>query len=150
MDLTTIKKEVLVEASQETAFNVFTQKMDAWWPKTHHVGKTPMVESVLEQKDGGRWFSRHEDGSEVNVGYILSWDPYAQVILAWQIDGNFKYDPKLVTEVEVNFIPEGKRTRVMFEHRDLQKLAGGTKVIADMDNGWGMILNLYKEVTDAA
>jgi hypothetical protein len=43
MSLTTIKKEVFINASQQTAFNVFTQKMDAWWPRTHHVGGAPMV-----------------------------------------------------------------------------------------------------------
>ena len=149
MTLTTIKKEVLVKASQQTAFNVFTQKMDAWWPRTHHVGSTPMVESVLEQKPGGRWYSRHEDGSEVNVGYISTWDPFGQVVLIWQIDGNFKCDPELVTEVEVNFIPEGPAsTRVTLEHRDLQKLAGGAKNVEAMDDGWGMIMELYKGVAD--
>ena len=151
MTLTTIKKEVLVKASQQTAFNVFTQKMDAWWPRTHHVGSTPMVESVLEQKPGGRWYSRHEDGSEVNVGYILTWDPFGQVVLIWQIDGNFKCDPELVTEVEVNFIPDGPgTTRVTLEHRDLQKLAGGAKNVEAMDGGWGMIMELFKVVADAS
>ena len=151
MSLTTIKKEVLVNASQQTAFTVFTQKMDAWWPKTHHVGATPMVASVLEQKAGGRWYSRHEDGSEVNIGYVATWDPFGQLVLVWQIDGNFKCDPELVTEVEVNFIPEGiASTRVTLEHRDLQKLAGGAKVVEDMDGGWGLIMQLYKGVTDSA
>jgi len=149
--LTTIKKEVIVHASQETAFKVFTQKIDAWWPKTHHVGKCPMVESVLEQKTGGRWFSRHEDGSEVENGHVLSWNPYAKVILAWQINGNFQYDPSLISEVEVNFVKEGpKQTRVTLEQRDLDKLGGGSKVIESMDEGWGMILNLYKKVSDEA
>ncbi|MDB5131233.1 MAG: ATPase [Mucilaginibacter sp.] len=146
-----IKKEVTVEASQETAFNVFTQKMDLWWPKTHHVGKTPLVESVLEPGANGRWYSKHEDGSEVNVGYVLSWSPYGHLVLAWQIDGNFQYDPNLVTEVEIKFIDEGpKKTRIQMEHRDLHKLTGGAKVIADMDGGWEYIMNLYKGAADEA
>jgi uncharacterized protein YndB with AHSA1/START domain len=151
MELTTISKEVLVNASQETAFRVFTEKMDSWWPKSHHIGNNPLVESVLEGHIHGRWFSRHEDGSIANVGHVLAWDPYGRLVLAWQVDGNFHYAPDLITEIEVQFIPEGaNRTRVTLEHRDLQKLMGGTKVIADMDGGWGMIMNLYKEVTDAA
>jgi uncharacterized protein YndB with AHSA1/START domain len=150
MNLTTIKKEVLVDASQEIAFNVFTQKIDDWWPRTYHVGKCAMVEMLIEQKPGGRWFSRHEDGSESNTGYVMVWDPYQQLILAWQIDGNYQHDPNLVTELEVNFIPEGpKRTRVTLEHRDLQKLTGGKKDIEGMDGGWGMIMEQYKAVVDA-
>jgi len=148
-NLKTIKKEVFVEASQETAFQVFTQKMDEWWPKTHHVGKTPMVKSILEPKNGGLWYSVHEDGSIANIGYVLSWNPNSQLILAWQIDGNYQYDPQLVLEVEVNFVPvDSKITRVSLEHRDLEKLIGGEKAIESMDQGWGMIINLYKKVCD--
>ena len=125
--------------------------MDLWWPKTHHVGKTPLMESVLEPGANGRWYSKHEDGSEVNVGYVLTWSPYGHLVLAWQVDGNYQYDPNLVTEVEVKFIDEGpKKTRVQLEHRDLDKLTGGTKVIGEMDEGWGYIMNLYKGVADEA
>jgi len=144
-----ITKELLVAASQETAFTVFTGKMDLWWPKTHHIGKCPMVELVLEQQQGGRWYSRHEDDSEADIGYVLTWNPYGKLVLAWQVDGNFQYDPTLITEVEVNFIPEGpKTTRIIVEHRDLEKLAGGSKLIESMDEGWGMIMNLYKNVAE--
>lgn len=144
-----IRKEVLVETSQETAFRVFTEKIDLWWPKSHHVGKTPLVESVLEPGVKGRWFSRHEDGSEVNVGYVLIWDPFGRLVLVWQIDGNFQCDPQLHSEIEVVFTAEGPlKTRVKLEHRDLEKLMGGKKVMEDMNKGWGDILKLYSEVTN--
>jgi uncharacterized protein YndB with AHSA1/START domain len=148
---TTIKKEILVEASQQTAFEVFTQQMGQWWPTTHHIGKSPMTDCVLEPTNGGRWYSRHDDGSEADNGYVLNWDPYARVVLAWQIDGDFQYKPDLITEVEINFIPESpEQTRVTLEHRNLDKLAGGVKVISSMDEGWGFILNLYKKIADEA
>jgi uncharacterized protein YndB with AHSA1/START domain len=144
-----IKKEVLVAASQETAFNVFTQKMDLWWPRTHHVGSCPMTETVLEPGINGRWYSKHEDGSEVNVGQVLVWDPFSRLMLNWQINGDFQYTPTLRSEVEVQFIAEGpKQTRVKFEHRDLDQLTGGAKVIESMDEGWGLIMSLYKNVTE--
>jgi hypothetical protein len=146
-----IKKEVLVEASQQTAFNVFTQQMDHWWPKTHHVGKAPLTETVLEPRAGGKWCTLHEDGSEIRVGYVMTWDPYGRLVLVWQINGNFICDPNLVTEVEINFIAEGdKLTRVKFEHRGLEKLEDGAKVISEMDEGWGYILDLYKAVAGEA
>lgn len=148
MTTESIKKELLIEASQETCFKVFTEKMDAWWPRTHHVGSCPMVESVLEPGVNGRWYSKHEDGSEVNVGYVLEWDPYAQLVLVWQIDGSFRCDPTLHTEVEVNFIPEGpKQTRVKFEHKNIERLGTG-KHFDSMNQGWGHILDLFKQVTE--
>lgn len=142
-----IKKELVVNASQETAFRVFTEQIDAWWPKTHHIGSAPLTCSIIEGKQGGRWYSTHEDGSEANVGKVLVWDPFGRLVLAWQVNGNFKYDAELISEVEVVFFQEGPATtRVKMEHRDLEKLTGGAKVIADMDQGWGYILQLYKKM----
>jgi uncharacterized protein YndB with AHSA1/START domain len=145
INLTSIKKEVTVAASQRTAFDVFTKKMDLWWPRTHHIGSSDMTEVVVEPQVNGRWYTRHADGSEANVGYVLTYQPYDLLVLAWQINGDFKCDPDLITEVVVEFIAEGpKTTRVKFEHRDLQKLGNG-KAVESMDGGWGMILELYKK-----
>jgi uncharacterized protein YndB with AHSA1/START domain len=140
-----IRKELIVEASREHAFNVFTENINLWWPRSHHIGKSPLVELVLEPKVNGRWYSRHEDGSEANVGDVQTWQPYGKLILIWQVNGDFKFDPNLITEVEVNFIPQGEnKTKVEFEHRDLERLGSGGKTAQSMDEGWGMILELFR------
>jgi len=144
-----IQKDLVVNASQETAFRVFTEQMDAWWPKTHHIGAAPMVHSIIEGRAGGRWYSTHQDGSEADVGTVLVWDPFGRLVLNWQVNGNFKYDPAIHSEVEIIFEKQSPTsTRIWFEHRDLDQLNGGAKVIEDMANGWGKILQLYKKVTD--
>ncbi|MCO5948350.1 SRPBCC family protein [Mucilaginibacter flavidus] len=151
VEIATIKKEVIVEASQATAFKVFSEKMDLWWPRTHHIGKAPMIEMVVESGLNGRWYTGHEDGSEANIGYVLSWDPNSFLGLAWQINSEFQFDPELMTEVEVNFIADGpKKTTVKFEHRNLDRLGSGGKTFESMDEGWGLIINLYKNVTEQA
>ncbi|HTI92199.1 MAG TPA: SRPBCC family protein [Puia sp.] len=140
-----ITKELIVETSQANAFKVFTEKMDSWWPRTHHIGKTPMTEQVLEPGPKGRWFSRHEDGSEVDIGYVLVWQPNELLVLAWQVNGKFEYAPEIVTEVEVQFIANGPQTTlVKFEHKNIDRLGEGGHV-EGMDEGWGMILQLYKK-----
>lgn len=142
--MSSIKKEIIVNASQEKAFRVFTEKMDLWWPKTHHIGKAPMTGLILEPRKDGRWYSTHEDGSEANVGKVLVWQPSDLLILAWQINGKFQYDPALITEVELRFIAEGPAvTRIVFEHRNME-LMGDGKAVENMDNGWGQILDLYR------
>lgn len=147
--ITDIRKELQVAASQETAFIVFTQKMDLWWPRTHHVGKCAMTEMLLEPSVNGRWYSKHEDGSEVNVGYVMDWDPYNRVVLVWQINANYQCDPGIISEVEIKFIKESAgSTRILFEHRNLDRLGEGSKAIESMDQGWGMILNLYKDLLE--
>src|ERR1700751_1001461 len=102
-----IKKELTVNASQETAFRVFSQKMDLWWPRSHHVGKTPLVKMVLEPKAMGRWYSTHQDGQECEVGLVRDYEPNARLTLIWQLNGDFVLDPNLNTEVELQFIVKG-------------------------------------------
>jgi uncharacterized protein YndB with AHSA1/START domain len=145
ISLTSIKKELMVQASQETAFEVFTKKMDLWWPRTHHIGSAEMTEMVVEPYVNGRWYTKHTDGTEANIGYVLTYQTYDLFVLAWQINGDFKCDPDLITEVVAEFIPEGpKTTRVKFEHKDLHKLGNG-KAVESMNEGWGTILELYRK-----
>lgn len=145
MSTISIKHELLVEASQSTAFKVFTEKMGLWWPSTHHIGKASLTDSILEPHVNGRWYTKHEDGSETNVGYVLHWQPYEHVELNWQVNANYQFDPELTTEIVVRFIPESlKVTRVYFEHRHLERMEG-SKAFEDMTEGWGMILNLYQK-----
>jgi hypothetical protein len=148
INLTSIKKDFVVEASQQTAFEVFTRKMDLWWPRTHHIGSAEMTEMVVEPYVSGRWYSKHADGSEANIGHVLTYQPYNLFVLAWQINGDFKCDPNLIAEVVAEFIPEGANiTRVKFEHKDLHKLGNG-KSVESMNEGWGTIMNLYKQVAE--
>lgn len=32
---------VAFKAAAHVVFEVFTQKIDLWWPRSHHIGKTP-------------------------------------------------------------------------------------------------------------
>ena len=138
-----IKKELLVSTSQATAFRVFSQQMDAWWPRSHHVGKTPMVSIVLEPKANGRWYSTHQGGEVCEVGRVEDFEPHSRLLLIWQLNGEFQFDPNLRSEVEVRFVSKGpEQTRVLFEHRDLEKLGKPTPT-GSMDQGWTMILELF-------
>lgn len=139
-----IKKELTVETSQEHAFRVFSQKMDLWWPRSHHVGKTPMAKMVLEPKKDGRWYSTHQGGEECEIGFVRLFEPNSRMILVWQLNGEFKHDASLNTEVELKFIADGpERTLVKFEHRNIETLG---KAVEGMNQGWGMILDLYSRI----
>lgn len=148
----TIKKELVVEAPAERAFRVFTANMGTWWPKEHHIGKSPLADCVIEPKVGGRWFEKCEDGSTCDWGKVLAWDPPKRLVLAWQLNTEFAYDASLITEVEVRFHVEGpKRTRVEFEHRNLERFgAKAEELKKQMDAGWGGILESFKGLAQKA
>jgi uncharacterized protein YndB with AHSA1/START domain len=143
--LAPIRKQITVEAPAERAFRVFTANMTTWWPKEHHVGASPLVKCVVEPKLEGRWYEVCEDGSECSWGKVLAWDPPRRLVLAWQLNTEFKFDPELITEVEVTFTAlTPTRTRVDFEHRNLERLGARAAAIAGgLDTGWGQIVDSY-------
>jgi len=146
-----IRKQLTVEAPLDRAFRVFTANMGAWWPKEHHIGKAALKDCVIEPKVNGRWYERGEDGSECDWGKVLEWDPPRRLVLAWQLNEGFQYDPALVTEVEVTFTLLGpKQTRVDFEHRNLERFGEAAERLRGlMGDGWGQILESYKQTAVA-
>jgi uncharacterized protein YndB with AHSA1/START domain len=117
-----IRREVVVPVSAERAFEVFTADMTSWWPSDHHIGTAPIEEVVIEPREGGRWYTLHTDGSETSTGYVVAWEPPERLVVTWQIGADWKYDPRLITTVEVRFVGEAPdRTRVVLEHRDLDR-----------------------------
>lgn len=148
-----VKKQIVVEASQEHAFRVFTEGIDKWWPREHHIGKSPLAREVLEPRAGGRWYGLSEDGSECDAGKVLIWDPPRRLVLSWQLTAQWLYDPNFMTEVEVKFIAEGpKRTRVELEHRNLERYGDAApefRKMLDAPGGWGGSLESFAKTAAA-
>ena len=148
IEVAPVRKTVVVEASPEQAFKVFTAGVDRWWPKTHGLGATPVRESIIEPFVGGRWYTRHEDGTDVVVGHVRVWQPGARLVVSWEISADWKPDPRpqFTSEVEIRFTAEaGGHTRVDLEHRNFERLgvAAGEKMRKDVDGGWPTLLELF-------
>src|ERR1700722_2110571 len=147
-----VRKSITVEADAARAFEVFTSRMGSWWPRSHCIGTSPQKDVVVEPRVGGRWYEIGEDGSHCNWGKVLAWEPPTRVLLAWQINGDWKHDPDLVTEVEVTFTPVGKdTTRVDLEHRNIERFGDKVDTVRtalDSEGGWSGILRTYAQVTE--
>jgi hypothetical protein len=142
-----IHKTIRVKAPQARAFSVFTTGMARWWRPEHHIAKTPFVDIVIESKAGGRWFERDKDGAECPWGKVLVWEPPARLLLAWQLNAAWEYEPDFNTELEIRFIAEGpNETRVELEHRDMEKFgdkAAEIRASFDSPEGWNGALAAY-------
>jgi uncharacterized protein YndB with AHSA1/START domain len=115
-----IRRDIVVEIGQARAFELFTADMTSWWPSAHHIGSAPIQEVIVEPWTGGRWYTRHQDGTETSTGRVTAWEPPGRLVITWQIGADWKFHTDLVTTVEVRFVAEGDdRTRVLLEHRDL-------------------------------
>jgi uncharacterized protein YndB with AHSA1/START domain len=149
-----VRKSITVKADAARAFAVFTGRIGSWWPRSHCVASSPQKDVVLEPKVGGRWFEIGEDGSQCNWGKVLAWEPPVRLLLAWQINADWKYDPEFITEVEVRFTAlAAGETRVDLEHRNLERFGDKIEDVRskiDSPNGWSGILKIYAEVAEAA
>lgn len=141
-----IRKILRVKAPQEKAFRVFMSGMGGWWPKGHSLLKSPQRDVVVEPRPGGRWYEVGEDGSEYMWGRVLEWDAPDRALLAWQLNGEWTYDPGFETEVEILFRADGEHTIVEFEHRKLEAFDRTARDghVMSMDEGWGAILESYR------
>ena len=145
--LASITKSVVVKVDQQRAFDVFTTGIDSWWPRSHHIGESPLAKSVIEPREGGGWYGLCEDGTKSHAGHVIKWDPPNCVILAWQLTGEWKYDPDFVTEVEVRFVAEAPdRTRVELEHRNLDRFGKYQEQMLETftsDGGWTGLMQMF-------
>lgn len=149
-----IRKTIRVAVPATRAFDVFTAGMHRWWPAAHSILKGPRAAIAVEPRVGGRWYERGVDGSECTWGRVVSWDPPERVILTWQLNADFTYDPDFETELEIRFIPEGPNaTRVDLEHRHLERYgdkAGVIRPMLDAPDGWTSALASFAATADAA
>jgi uncharacterized protein YndB with AHSA1/START domain len=131
-----------VKAPPARAFELFATEMGRWWPKGRTIGQKPHVEVVIEPKVGGQWFERDADGNETHWGKVLAWEPPSRLLLAWQIDSAWGYDPNFVTELELTFAPaEGGGTLVTLEHRNLERFGTDAARHAEkLGGGWPSML----------
>lgn len=146
-----VRKSITVKASVERAFEVFTAELDSWWPREHHIGKSPMKRCIVEGKAGGRCYTQQIDGTDCDWGSVLVWEPPRRFVMAWQITLEWTYEPDLAkaSEVEVRFTALGNgATRVDLEHRHLARHGTGFEAMRNAvgsRNGWGGTLARFAE-----
>jgi uncharacterized protein YndB with AHSA1/START domain len=149
-------KTVTVNAPIERAFRVFTEQFNTWWPQGHHIRPVDLAEAVLEVREGGRWYERGVDGGECEWGRMVVFQPPHRLVLTWQIDGSFQYDPdpSRASEIEVNFTDlGGGQTRVELEHRAFERHGDDGQRVYDGvsgPGGWPGIMDGYAKAAEAA
>jgi uncharacterized protein YndB with AHSA1/START domain len=145
-----IIRSVVVKADAPRAFELFTSRMQDWWPRGKTIGKQPHAAVVMEPWIDGRWFERDAQGNETVWGKVLAWEPPDRLLLGWQIGADWAYHPELLTEVELSFKPlAAGGTIVTLEHRNLERFGSEAARLRDLlDGGWPTLLDEFKKITD--
>ncbi len=148
-----VRKSLSIQAPVSHVFDVFAHRIDAWWPRSHHIGKDPNFVARLEPRVGGRWYEVCADGVQCDWGRVLVWEPPHRLVLSWEINADFQHDPSIDNEVEVLFRAEGDdRTRVELEHRKIERYgdkAAAMQAVFDSERGWAGILKELQRVSEA-
>ena len=141
---TAVRTSIVVDATPERAFTVFTAEMGTWWPPEHHLLEAELSETVFEPRVGGRIYDKGVDGSECTWARVLAYEPPDRVVFSWDIGLDWKIETEQAraSEVELRFVPDGpERTRVELEHRHLERHGEGWEAMRDAvgsPEGWGV------------
>jgi uncharacterized protein YndB with AHSA1/START domain len=142
---TSVTASVEVAVDPTTAFEVFTQDIDAWYKRGPHSFKDPRraVGVRFEPGVGGRLLEVHDaaTGEGIEWGRVLVWEPGARLVFS---DLLSSAPPAPLTEVEVRFASVDGGTRVTLEHRGLDRLP--PEVAAQKrEHGWIILLGWFDE-----
>ena len=144
-----VRRQIVVQAPIERAFDVFTERFGDFKPPEHNLLGAAIAETVFEPKVGGHIYDRAVDGSECHWARVLAYEPPTRVVFSWDISPQWQIetDPDNTSEVEVTFIAETpQRTRVELEHRNLERHGPGWESVRDgvaHDQGWPLYLARY-------
>jgi len=153
-DATSVRFSITVRAPIERAFRVFTDGLDTWWPREHHIGTAEMAVAILEPRAGGRWYELGVDGSECEWGLVLAWDPPSHLALSWHLDGDFRHDPEgdRASRVDVRFLAVADDiTEVALEHSGLDRHGPTWTRLRDrISRGWPADLERFARAAELA
>ncbi len=135
-----------VACAPEHAFDMWTSRIDTWWPADHTVSGEPRPQVVLECEPGGRIYERTADGVVHDWGEITRWSPPDHLAYQWHLGGSRDQS----TLVEVHFVPSGpESTRVEIEHSGWDRLGeSGIVWRGRNQSGWDTLLPHFAQSID--
>ena len=141
-DTGVVRKQIVVQASIDRAFAVFTSRFGDFKPPEHNLLHAQIAQTVFEPQVGGNIFDRAVDGSECRWARILAYEPPDRVVFSWDISPRWQLemDPSQTSEVEVRFYSETpESTRLELEHRHIDRHGPEWQAVTDGvdgDEGW--------------
>ena len=130
-----------MQCDTDTAFELFTAHLGAWWPVgTHSVcgaqGSVAFEDGVVVERLGAR---------HAVWGTVLSWDRPGGFSMTWHPGQG----PERATEVSVAFEPDGDGTLVTLTHTGWERLAEPEATREEYNSGWPHVLAGFGQLAEA-
>ncbi len=130
-----LTRTIALNCSVEQAFDVFTGKIDLWWPRGHRKHR----EGAL-RLDAGALIDRAPDGSEWTMATVAEIDPPSLLRLDW-----YPGSPAAPTSVEIRFAGDENRTEIVVTHRPLPETRSiWPQRVELFERGWNTVLPALK------
>jgi uncharacterized protein YciI len=141
MTLPPIHRQIVVPATPDTAFRVFTDRISSWWPTASH--SVHGADATAAFRDG-RLIETGPGGESALWGTVLDWQPPRSFRMTWH-PGR---EPAGASTVTVTFAPVGDdATLVTVRHEGWEALESRT----EYRKGWPAVLaGLATEFPSAA
>ena len=140
--LAPLVKTAVIPGTPARAFDLFTRRMDEWWPRrTHSVGQDDAVSVEMQCRIGGQIVETGVGGAVDVWGTVTAWMPGERVAFTWHPG----QPPSEATEVAVTFEPVNDGTRVTLVHSGWRNRPDGTEARHGYDAGWDVVLGHYIE-----
>jgi uncharacterized protein YndB with AHSA1/START domain len=153
-DNTLVRTAVDVSAPPDIAFAVFTDGIDRWWTRAHHVQSGELKEIGVDPHVGGRMWEENDSGDVCTWGRVLAWDPPRTFAFSWLIGSDWAVPgPDAAgSRVTVTFAPIASGTRVTLVRDELDVHGPGWESVRDgvgSDGGWPAGLRQFADAVTA-
>jgi uncharacterized protein YndB with AHSA1/START domain len=147
-DDTAVRCTIDVTAPPERAYAVFTEGLDGWWLRSHHVQTGELARVGVDPHVGGRVWEENDAGEVCDWGNVLTWDPPHTFAFSWRIgtDWGVPAPDAPASRVTVHFMPTDAGTRVELVHDRLDAHGPGWLQLRDSvasRGGWPSLLQQF-------
>lgn len=146
-----IKKEIILKFSRETAFEKFLTGFNDWWHKEYTWSKDSLKEISIGLQAGSLCTEIGPNGFRIDWGTVINIQKDNSLSFKWQIGSNREPipNPEKASLVTVTFNPiSNSETKVELTHSDFKSHGDNyLEYLKAMDSnqGWEYLLNRYKE-----
>lgn len=136
-----VRREILVNAAPQRAFELFTGQIGAWWP----LDRFGVFNDGTVAFEGDRLVER--SGEQQTVwGEVTEWSPPHALALTWHPG----YDVALGTDIRVTFEPQLAQTLVTLVHSGWERASDPAASAQEYGNGWPTVLARFAELANEA
>jgi hypothetical protein len=130
-----LTRTIALDCGVEHAFDVFTDKIDLWWPRGHRKHRDGTLRLA-----GDALIDRAPDGTEWTMATVAEIDRPSLLRLDW-----YPGSPGAATAVEIRFSGDANRTEIVVIHRPLLETKSiWPQRVELFERGWSSVLPAIK------